>query len=95
MPSMWLVSTAPGGMNRFGSRALPTPDGVPVKMMSPGSSGQTADSWEISSRHAEHQVTGPPELQHLVAQPAAELQVVRVAEFIHGDQRWPEGGEAG
>lgn len=22
MPSMWLVSTAPGGMNRFGSRAL-------------------------------------------------------------------------
>jgi len=48
----WFVSAdelPPGGRNRLGSRALPTPDGVPVKMMSPGSKGQIAESRAISS----------------------------------------------
>jgi hypothetical protein len=35
---MPLTSVQPGVMNRCGSRACPTPLGVPVKMMSPDSS---------------------------------------------------------
>ena len=44
IPSIQLSSTWPGCSARGGLRAMPTPAGVPVKMMSPASSGSTADS---------------------------------------------------
>ena len=47
MPSMVLTSTSLGWMNRFGVRALPTPDGVPVKMRSPGYSVMIAERRSI------------------------------------------------
>lgn len=44
IPSMVVTSSSPAARNRCGSRAIPTPDGVPVKMMSPGSNATMADS---------------------------------------------------
>ena len=49
MLSMWLVSTSPGASQRCGVRPRPTPEGVPVKMTSPGSSGTLADRFAISA----------------------------------------------
>ena len=48
-PSIQLTRTSPGRRNCGGVRAAPIPAGVPVKIRSPGSSGQTADRPAISS----------------------------------------------
>jgi hypothetical protein len=42
------LSVVPGWRNSGGCRAVPTPDGVPVKIRSPGSMGHTAEIWATS-----------------------------------------------
>src|SRR5258708_1190677 len=46
IPSISLTRVAPAFRYRLGSRPMPTPAGVPVKMMSPGSSGRIDDRYE-------------------------------------------------
>ena len=41
-PSIRLTTSSPGFRNTGGLRAIPTPDGVPVKITSPGRAGTTA-----------------------------------------------------
>src|SRR2546429_381806 len=48
MFSIRLTTTSPGFKYLGGVRAIPTPDGVPVKIRSPGNRGHTADSCWIS-----------------------------------------------
>ena len=48
MPSTVTVTTSPGTSQRGGLRAKPTPAGVPVEMMSPGSSVKTLERYAIS-----------------------------------------------
>src|SRR5882757_10417536 len=46
IPSISLTRVAPAFRYRFGSRPMPTPAGVPVKMTSPGSRGRIEDRYE-------------------------------------------------
>ena len=49
IPSIQLVSTSPSCKYCGGVRPIPTPDGVPVKMMSPGKSVTIFERYPISS----------------------------------------------
>src|SRR5271165_2556907 len=48
-PSMVIVTVSPGLSQRLGVRPRPTPGGVPVETMSPGSKGVMEDRYSISS----------------------------------------------
>src|SRR5207244_7015368 len=49
IPEIRLTTTSPGDRYRGGLRAMPTPAGVPVKITSPGSSGQMPDNTDTRS----------------------------------------------
>lgn len=49
MPSMAHSTTSPGFRNFGGSKPMPTPEGVPVEMMVPGSSVMPEDSSSMMS----------------------------------------------
>lgn len=49
MPSMEHSTTSPGFRNFGGSKPMPTPDGVPVEMMVPGSSVMPEDNCFIAA----------------------------------------------
>ena len=46
IPSIHVSSTLPGWRKRGGLRAMPTPEGVPVKIRSPDSSVQMLDRYD-------------------------------------------------
>ena len=82
MPSIVETSSSPGARNRGGVRVPPTPDGVPVKMRSPGQQRRDRRQ-EVDQRvDAEDQV-GRAALLHLLAvDRAAQRQVVGVGELV-------------
>src|SRR5580698_7935553 len=48
-PSTVTVTVSPGWSQRLGVRPMPTPEGVPVETISPGSKGEIDEIYSISS----------------------------------------------
>ncbi len=93
-PSTQLRRTSPGFKNIGGLRAAPTPEGVPVKMRSPGSSGHTDDRCATSCGNREDQVGRAALLKNRATfKTAPQLHVVGIAKLVDGDQLGTQRGE--
>ena len=70
--------SSPSASQTRGLRPMPTPSGVPVETMSPGSSVISCESWDDQLRDAEDQVVGGAALHLLAVEGEADLdRVVR------------------
>ena len=94
MPSIQLTSVSPGCRKRCGVRPTPTPAGVPVKMMSPGSSVSVLRQLGDQPRDRHDQVAGAAVLHGLAVDGAAEGEVVPVGQLVRRDQPRTDGREA-
>jgi hypothetical protein len=95
IPSIRETRVSPGWMNRFGDRPTPTLQGVPVKMMSPGSRVTVAERPSIRAGTEKDQFAGAALLDFFTVEAAPKFQIVRVRELIRRDQPRPDRPEAG
>ena len=93
MPSTSTSTVSPALSDTLGSRAQPTPGGVPVRIRSPGSSVKTFEQNATRNGDAEDQVVGRPVLEHLAVQPLHDAQPAPVAELRDGHEAIAERTE--
>ena len=92
---MVTVTVSPGLSQRLGVRPRPTPGGVPVETMSPGSSGVMDERYSISSGILK---TSSRVLEFWRSSPSMErlmFELVRVGDFVGGDDGGTERAEGG
>ncbi len=93
MPSTSTATTSPSASDTFGSRAHPTPGGVPVRIRSPGFECEDRGDVADEKRHAEDQVARRAVLKHLAVQPLHDTQPRAVAQFRHRGEAVAERAE--
>ena len=89
-----MTISSPSASQTRGSRTLPTPSGVPVETMSPGSSVISRERWESRLRDAEDQVGGRGLLHLLAVERQRDPDRVVRPGLVGRDQRRPAGGGA-
>ena len=94
-PSIVLTSVVPGRRNSGGLRPMPTPDGVPVKIRSPGEHRARGGNPGHQLRNGEDHVPGPAVLQHPAVDRAAQPQIVAVRQLVGCHQPRSGRPEAG
>ena len=85
------TTSSPSCSQTRGSRTLPTPEGVPVETMSPGSSVIRRERWDDQRRDREDQVAGVGRLHRLAVQRERDLDRVVGAGLVGRHERGPAG----
>ena len=95
-PSMSISQVSPCFIHTgFGLRAWPTPDGVPVKTMSPGSSVMPWRDVGDGLGDRKHHVIGIVGLHDLAVEPGLDLQALAARRhLVGGDHPWAEAAGA-
>ena len=92
---MVMVTVSPGLSQRLGLRPRPTPGGVPVETMSPGSRGVMEERYSIELRNFEDEFAGVGVLQDFAVDGKADVESVGIGDFVGGDDGGTERAESG
>ena len=90
---MVTLTALPSPRNCGGCCALPTPEGVPVRIISPGLSVKARDRYAINSSHAENHIAGRSVLFFDAVDGSHNAQVLWIGDLIGGDQAGTDGTE--